>query len=321
MYLEKLARQYLNNSSFSGAVVGKAARALLRITNSARVFRYDATLSPPMLKIATHEPMLFPVCFTCGKHFEFIRLALLSLGKVSPKIGEVFIFMDRGGPLSEVQQDTLRTACRYPISFSTTAYPMRYWGPKYTLSHAIAFREVAGRMSNQDFMMKFDSDVIFVDDKIMNLVLKSTAGAVGTHVGILHGAEAAGKDFMQGGCYFIRGSELMKMISCRLGQSVFTRTKWGAIGEDQFFSRLLRKLGTDIRYENYLYSEPIFIQSNTKQEDLEARLKLLPAHVDVLHFEGNQDDIVDRTNMAKTYHFFYGDSLKSGILRKSLVGR
>jgi hypothetical protein len=324
MLIEQCARQYRANSSFFGAVVGKFARGFIRVTNTARVVRYDALLRPPFVKIATGQPRLFPVCFSCGKHFSFLRIALLSLGKTNVPIGEISIFMDRSGPLSQEQQEILREESKYPISFSTTAYPMRHWGPKVILSSAIAYRSVAEKMSNRDFLMKFDSDVIFRSGNFITAVLNgkfsppraTLPGAVGTPVSF-HRVGAQDDAYMQGGCYFVRGIDLFKILSVRLGRSVFKRTKWGAIAEDQFFSELLSGVGTDIHYEDYLYSEPIFVQPDTKKSDLEAKLKSLPDKAEALHFEGNQEDKVDRSNMAPTYIFFYGENHTERIVSQN----
>ena len=305
MHLDRLARKYLHNSSFPGAVVGKCARTILDISNAARVRRYNASIARPKLRSPETTPKLFAVCFTCGKHFEFVRLALLSLERANATIGEIFIFMDRGGALSGSQQQILRDESHVPISFAHTTYPMRAWGPKVILSQAIAYRMISEKMSEIDFLMKFDSDVIFAKDRIIRTVLGSAFGAVGMCAGTFHRNHRQDEDYMQGGCYFIRGAELARIVSVAMPESIFARTRWGAIAEDQFFTGLLRATGADIRYEDYMYSDPILIRPRTDQGELEAHLHSLPGSVDVLHFEGNQDDIVDRSNMAKTYEFLF----------------
>lgn len=306
MDLEKLGRKYRHNSSVVGALAGKFARTALGIANSDRVRRYNAGVAQLELP-SGKTPRLLAVCFTCGKHFEFVRLALLSLKRVNSTVAEVFIFMDRGGPLSVAQQQILQADSDFPISFSVTAYPMRAWGPKVLLSQVMAYRMIAERMSETDFLMKFDSDVIFVGNAIMGSVLRSPLGAIGTCAASFHRVDRDEEDYMQGGCYFVRGAALAKIVSILIPALVFKRTRWGAIAEDQFFSELLRTVGAHIGYEDFMYTDPIFIQPSTDQRELEARLQSLPESVDVLHFEGNQDDIVDRSNMAKTYDFLFGE--------------
>lgn len=41
---------------------------------------------------------------------------------------------------------------------------------------------------------------------------------------------------MWGGCYFVRGVELAKIVSMLVPALVFKRTRWGAIAEDQFLA-------------------------------------------------------------------------------------
>ncbi len=55
-----------------------------------------------------------------------------------------------------------------------------------------------------------------------------------------------------------------------------------------------------------MFTHPLPIQPCADPLELEVRLQSLPERVDVLCFEGNQHDIVDRSNMAKTYEFFFG---------------
>jgi len=173
------------------------------------------------------------------------------------------------------------------------------------LSELEAYRVVASGMAAGDFLVKFDSDVLFLSDRTFRLVLKSSGGAVGTTVSKLHESEGA-EEYMQGGCYFIRATELEAILRTPVAQASLAPTKWGEIPEDQFFSSLLRRCGVRPVYADFLYFEPIFIASRTKESDLIARLKALPPAADVLHFEGNKLDKVDRTNMKVAAEHFFG---------------
>lgn len=57
-------------------------------------------------------------------------------------------------------------------------------------------------MSAHDYVVKFDSDVLFLSDRICRFVGDSKAGTVGTAVSKLHDSEHQ-EDYMQGGCNFI----------------------------------------------------------------------------------------------------------------------
>jgi hypothetical protein len=160
-------------------------------------------------------------------------------------------------------------------------------------------------MSAGDYLVKFDSDVLFLSDGIFRFVADSKAGAVGTPVSKLHDSEQQ-EDYMQGGCYFIGAKELRAILAIPVTATSIAPTKWGEIPEDQFFSALLRRRGVKPVYNDFLYFEPIFIASGTEKTDLEARLKAMPATADVLHFEGNKLDKVDRSNMRIVAEHFFG---------------
>src|SRR5262249_46606742 len=181
---------------------------LVKALNLLRLLCYDATRlirwdyrtvpSRPMV----NSTVFFPVCFTCGKHFKHFRLALFSFGQCAPPAKEINVYMDKGDPLSDAECELLRSESRYPLNFQRTAHRMAWGGPKLVLSELNAYREIATRMGAQDYLMKFDSDVLFLSDKIFRFVATTGAGAIGTSVAQLHGAEGQEGDYMQGGCYF-----------------------------------------------------------------------------------------------------------------------
>jgi hypothetical protein len=317
--IERLKANNRNNSSLVNAIVGKAVRLILsaqkhatNVANRLRVLSYDTTRflrKPPRRAMdsqtggGTH--FFHPVCFTCGKHFRFVRLALISLGKCEPRIKQIYIYMDKGDPLSIAECEQLRTESQYPISFRLTKYPMSSWGPKVQLSELRAYREIAKQMSAGDFLVKFDSDVLFLSNKIFQFVANSKAASIGTHVSKLHDSEGQ-EEYMQGGCYFIGAKELCAIISIPVASSTFAPTKWGEIPEDQFFSSLLRRCGAKPLYNDFLYFDPVFIASGTEDNQLDAALQAIPSTAGVLHFEGNQWDKVDRSNMRRTADRLFG---------------
>jgi hypothetical protein len=297
--IDRLKRNNRSNSSLTGAVMGKAVRALARakvwMTNGvnllrllrydvARVARWDSVSTP----IGTGEDAyFFPVCFTCGKHFRFARLALLSLARCRPRVKEAYVYMDKGDPLSDSECELLRSESQYPVIFRVTRYPMASWGPKIQLSEIMAYRESAQRMGGEDFLVKFDSDVLFLSDNIFRFVANSRATAVGTPVARVQPSEVQ-ENYLQGGCYFIRAIELGAILNMPVRTASRAPTKWGEIPEDQFISGLLRRCGVKFLYNDFLYFDPVFIASGTEEEELERRLLAIPSEAGVLHFEGNQ---------------------------------
>jgi hypothetical protein len=316
--VERLKKNNRSNSSLVHALVGKSLRSLSpikdRVTkaiNFVRLLRYDVTKLCPTkqhidsCELSNNVGYFFPVCFTCGKHFRFVRLALFSLGKCRPLIKEVSIYMDRGDPLSPAECKILKSECRYPLNFRVTRYPMSAWGPMVQLSELQAYQEIAEDMGDRDFLVKFDSDVLFLSDEIFRFVANNNAGVVGTPVSKLHDS-ARGEDYMQGGCYFVRSRELKAILGIPVRETSGRPTKWGELPEDQFFSELLRRCRVKFSYNDFLFFDPIFIASGTGKKELEDRLRAMPSNAGVLHFEGNQWDKVDRTNMRRTAEWFFG---------------
>jgi hypothetical protein len=315
--IQRLQLNNRSNSPWHIAAVGKAARIVSLVQRSAtkaanrlRVLSYDATRTnrPPRIEMSVRargEMQFFPVCFTCGKHFKFVRLALLSLDRSRAPISRVYIFMDKGDPLSDAECEQLRAESRYPITFRLTKFPMSSWGPKVQLSELGAYREIVKQMSDSDMLVKFDSDVLFISSEIFQFVTRSMAGAVGTHVSKLHASEGQ-EEYMQGGCYFIGAKELRAIVDIPIATTALAPTKWGEIPEDQFFSRLLARCGVKPVYNDFLYFDPVFIASGSEDRQLDASVKAIPVTAGVLHFEGNQWDKVDRSNMKRVAERLFG---------------
>src|SRR5450631_3370621 len=75
--------------------------------NVMRLFRYDAenllrSCIYPSERLE-NPGSFFPVCFTCARHFEFLRLALSSLGIWAPSIKEINIYVDKADPFTADQ--------------------------------------------------------------------------------------------------------------------------------------------------------------------------------------------------------------------------
>jgi hypothetical protein len=158
-------------------------------------------------------------------------------------------------------------------------------------------------MGEQDYLVKFDSDVLFLSDRIFRFVARSKAGAVGTSVSQLHGFEGPEWDYMQGGCYFIGAKELRAIVNIPITR---VPTRYKELPEDQFFFGLLRRCGVKFVYNEFLYFDPIFITSGIDESELECRLKAIPPRVSVIHFEGQSRVHVDRSNMRQVAERFFG---------------
>jgi hypothetical protein len=262
--------------------------------NVMRLFRYDAenllrSCIDPSERME-NPTFFFPVCFTCARHFEFLRLALSSLDILAPSVKEINIYMDKADPFTAVQCELLRSESRYPLSFHQTVYPMSWAGPLVILNELYAFRKLAGQMRTGDFLVKFDSDVIFLSDAIFEFVASGEGGAIGTGVREVH--PSVRDDYIQGGCYFIVGAELRAMVNSRITATARSLSReYSGLFEDQFISNVLRRCGTKIVYNKFLYYDPALAEPGLDETELEARLRAIPETASVLHFEGNKSNM------------------------------
>ena len=235
----------------------------------------------------------YPICFACSKHFELLRIALQSLSKWAIPIAQITICMDKNDPLSGEERRTLQSEARYQLKFQRTAHPMSTPGPRVILSELHAFRDLAAQMRPKDFLLKFDSDVIFLSDAIFRFVADARAEAVGTCVTDVH--PTLQDKFMQGGSYFIAGSALRAIVDTwitGIGFSLLRRHSY--LSEDQFMSSLLRRNGIQIVYNTFIYSDAVLAEPGLDDKALDMRLPKIPKAASVLHFEGN------KSNMRRT---------------------
>ena len=272
--------------------------ALALTVNVIRILRYDAI----NLLRSRFEPgerirnsgFFFPICFTCRRHVEFLRLALRSLSILAPQVKKIHVYMDEADPLTASQRELLQRESKYPLVFQRTLYPMSWAGPRTILNELSAFRNVAKQMGAGDYLLKFDSDVVFLSDTIFQFVVDSPGEAIGTSVSDIHSPAPSEsiKDYMQGGCYFIAAAALRMILNFYITRTALLMLRERAnIFEDQFISSLLEQCGARIVYDGFLYYDSCFAKVDLDEVELEARLRAIPATASVLHFEGNKSNM------------------------------
>ncbi len=166
-------------------------------------------------------------------------------------------------------------------------------GSRVVLSELHAFRRLAAQMRPKDYLLKFDSDVIFLSDSIFRLVIDTDADAVGTCVTEVH--PTLQEEFMQGGSYFIAGQALQAIVDTFVTTTAFSLLRRHAyLSEDQFISSLLHRTGTRIVYNTFIYSDAILAEPEIDDQMLHSRLPAIPKTASILHFEGN------KANMRRT---------------------
>lgn len=232
----------------------------------------------------------FPICFACSKHFELLQIALQSLCNWALPVKEITIYMDKTDPFSAEQCELLQAASRYPLKFLRTKYPMAPSGIRVVLNELYAFRRLAAHMRSKDFLLKFDSDVIFLSDSVFQFVANAGAEAIGTCVTEIH--PTLRDKYMQGGSYFIAGTAVRTIVcawTTTTGVSLLKRRPY--LSEDQFMSSLLYRNGTNILYDTFMYSDNVLAEPGLGDKEIDARLPAIPKNTSVLHFEGNKSNM------------------------------
>jgi len=265
-----------------------------RIANLAKLIGYDVARLTDLgrsirAKETASHSQFYPVCFTCGKHFDFLRLAVFSLALIRPQIKTIHIFMDKCDVLTPAQCNALESETRFALRFEKTRFAMAQ-GVRVFLSELEAYRHILGKMEKKDYLMKFDSDVIFKSGKLFDFVESCGAQAVGT--GIHQVQQRAFErvihprtDDMQGGCYFIKAPALKAIVSSTIASSALPLFD---SPEDQFISRLLRTCGAKVLFDEFLYFDPQFALGELTECQLDARVRMIPASASVVHFEGDK---------------------------------
>lgn len=119
-----------------------------------------------------HTHKIHAVYFSSRTHFQYLILSLKSLIELhSPYIHNIFVYIDKIAPLSEKQIEVLHTIS--PQIDIRETHNIVGSGKDYIVSEIIAFEEVAQGIPPHDYIMKVDSDIIFLHDDIFYEVIIS----------------------------------------------------------------------------------------------------------------------------------------------------
>jgi hypothetical protein len=145
-------------------------------------------------------PLLHFLYFSCGAHVHYLRLSLQSLARVQGSfLGGVYVGMDPDDPINPEDRATLE-GIGLPLQFKEWGKVTGY-GELTVVSEMAAFRDVADKVAGDDWIVKVDSDVLFLSDWIFHHVRRQNRDLVG------HKERAWGTfAYSQGGCYFLRAS-------------------------------------------------------------------------------------------------------------------
>lgn len=217
--LDRLKPNNRSNSPLFNAAVGKLVRTCSdlnadrrKLVNKWRLLHYN------LRRYRIGEPRgsgsavsFFPICFTRAADFEFLRLSILSLCRSAANVKEIHIYSDPADPLSRSQMDQIRDDCKQPLVFHLAKYRASIYGPQVRLNELYACEQLLQRMPDDAYLMKFDTDVLFVSARVFQEVSESNRAAV--NVGFPGLSDRQGPAV---GCCFVRARELRGMVGSRV---------------------------------------------------------------------------------------------------------
>ena len=221
------------------------------------------------------------VYFTCRKHFKYLFLSLKSVKILnSDHIGEIVLFIDRYDFLTERQIEMLRELV-LPIHIRKTG-KLSTWGINLIINELNAFRYLARSMNNDAYIMKVDSDVLFISDSIFKNLKDDCIGDP---------VESCYTGFK----YNIQGGYLLnkKTIQDICKQTVFKEMReiqknsylkpFGPCPEDLMINYLVKKTNHNVNFISFQRKVP-HINKNMNVKKLRKKYSML-------HFSKNKQDM------------------------------
>ncbi|MBW2046860.1 MAG: hypothetical protein JRI96_18650 [Deltaproteobacteria bacterium] len=184
------------------------------------------------------QPKIHCVYFTCSKDFEYLLISLKSLERLNLDcLGNVYLYMDKKDPLNDSQINKLKKELKPNIIIRKT----KYKGSRAGLGFEVII----------DYIAKIDSDILFISDKIFREAIGGNSDAVGQ--GKINLRLAKPFLFMQGGCYFLKGSGVSKVIRQPVRKAVEKasggwRVTISICPEDRAISEILEQSGAKINF-------------------------------------------------------------------------
>lgn len=152
-----------------------------------------------------YEEMIHPIYFSCRNDLKLLYISLQTLAHLERyDIGTVRVFFDKANTPTEKEVKNIQWA--YPdVTIHSTEFQAR-GGPKMFRTELSAYRDIAGRVSVNDWLMKCDCDTFWLKPDILDYVSESRCALVG-HTSVNLEMVA----WTQGGCYFLRADAVNKL--------------------------------------------------------------------------------------------------------------
>ena len=180
----------------------------------------------------------FFLYFSYAPDFDYLMISMSTLRYAVPQrlVGRVFLAEDQKAPFSPEQVAQLSRI--WPDLFILPVNDFEWGSPRSTHAELQVFKEIAANLPGQrDFLVKVDSDVLFLRSQKWERLLHSTASAVGDGHYLKH-------QFAQGGLYMLRREIVQSVfMNTTIKQIEMVASKIRSVGEDMAISQMLRDAG------------------------------------------------------------------------------
>ena len=156
-------------------------------------------------RLKTFKKNMCFVYFSYQPDFDYLVLSLKSLVANVKSVKRVYVFMDQKKPFSEDEMATLRSI--YPEIRFNPVYGFSWASIETTLAELNSFTQVAQECEPDDFVVKVDSDILFLRSDKLARISGSKSQVVGD-------TRFVDYQFMQGGLYLMRA----RVVNAHLAQ-------------------------------------------------------------------------------------------------------
>ncbi|MFT5760225.1 MAG: hypothetical protein ACI9LM_005009 [Alteromonadaceae bacterium] len=144
------------------------------------------------------------IYFSYAPDFEYLLLSLKSLVQNTRPIRSIYLFVDQKAPFSEEQCQTLINI--YPDLIFKTINNFEWASAESTKAEIDAFLDVVKNSLPNDYIVKVDSDILFLNSTKMSRIAASGLDAIGD-------GHWERYKFFQGGLYIIKVNVAERVFS------------------------------------------------------------------------------------------------------------
>ena len=144
-----------------------------------------AAMEAPARVSTTRGNSITAIYFSCHGHFGMLEMSLQSLLSHASHLQKIWVYEDASDPFTASERMALRSKC--PNLSLTSGPRVTGWGYETLLRELAAFRQIADdpAVTATRWIMKLDSDVLFLNDKLFSHVATATLTFLGSRIRIL----------------------------------------------------------------------------------------------------------------------------------------